>query len=205
MGNEIDALKSRVAAFRSRDYDVAALAVIERILELEPANVYQRFLRADTLRIIGRKREAEAELRDVLPRVPEERRYNVHLSLGRLYADSGRFPDAERQYRLAMSLDPSTTVPFVLLAGILSGGERLSEAYAVLESGLRAEGDLDEVLLNMGNVKRAMGKYDEARLHYAASLKHSPGYEPAHRALADLNARDQFAGGQKGNADEEPS
>jgi tetratricopeptide (TPR) repeat protein len=188
----LEKLKRRVASLERLGYAVAALEVIARVLEREPQNAYYRFLRAENLRVIGRNDTVEKELLELVALVPAERKYLVHLSLGRFHTDHGRLAQAEEQYRRALALNPNTTVTYVFLATVLTRSDRFDEAYDVLTSGLHAEGDRDEVLLNMGNVKRALGEYDLASSHYQEALRLTPDYPKAQSAIADLKCRTRY-------------
>ncbi len=109
------------------------------------------------------------------------------MSLGQLYRDLGRLDEAERWFRRATETAPDDTAPWVYLGGFLARCERFADACAVLERGLKAKGDLDEVWLNIGLNKRGIGDYQAAKECFEMAISISPTYADAIAALADLN------------------
>jgi tetratricopeptide (TPR) repeat protein len=63
-------------------------------------------------------------------------RPEAQLNLGTLYADQGRYQDAELAYRKAIALQPQFVPAYVNLAHLLSGLEREQEAEGFLRHGL---------------------------------------------------------------------
>jgi tetratricopeptide (TPR) repeat protein len=63
-------------------------------------------------------------------------RPEAQLNLGTLYADQGRYPEAERAYRKAIRLQPRFVPAYVNMAHLLSRIQREPEAEGLLRSGL---------------------------------------------------------------------
>ena len=94
--------------------------------------------------------------------------------------------DAETHFRNAWQMNRQSTVPAIFLADALIKQEKFAGAKTVLLEGLSAEGDVDEVYLNLGCVARAMGEYADARRYFLKALEISPEYPQAKRGLADV-------------------
>ncbi len=93
------------------------------------------------------------------------------MHLGLLYQDSGRFAEAERWFTAATRTAPGDTGPWIFLGGLLARSERFAEACAVLEKGLHAEGDVDEIWFNLGLNKKGLGDYLGAKECFQQALK----------------------------------
>jgi tetratricopeptide (TPR) repeat protein len=181
----LDEIRRRIDLANKDGRNALLAELLYFYLSRRPNDTYRRFLYGDTLRAIGRLDEAEEVLLG-MKGVPTRRAHQVQMSLGRLYEALAKPTEAERHYRRAAELAPHSTVPWVLLGSFLSGRGQLKEAITVLGNGLQAEGDRDEVLLNLGNCRRALRDYAAARQDYKAALAITPGYELARRALSDV-------------------
>ncbi len=81
---------------------------------------------------------------------------------------------------------PSKTAPWVMLGGFLARRQRFQEACEILEQGLKAEGDVDEVYYNLGLNKRTLGDVEGAKKCFQAALAISPDYTKAQESLRDI-------------------
>jgi predicted CXXCH cytochrome family protein len=128
-------------------------------------------------------------------------RPEAELNLGVLYADLGRYQEAELAYRKAVKLQPRFVPAYVNMAQLLSGLEREREAEGFLRSGLTLDpksADLEHALgLSLVRQKRldealkALAKAaelapDNARYSYvyAVALQSAGKPEQAIRVLA---------------------
>jgi tetratricopeptide (TPR) repeat protein len=68
-------------------------------------------------------------------------RPEAQLNLGTLYADQGRYQEAERAYRKAIERQPRFIPAYVNMAHLLSGMERETEAEGFLRRGLELNAD----------------------------------------------------------------
>ena len=166
----------------------AALVAIEFLHELRPRNTFYAYVRGKALRVVGRHTEAEQLLLEAHANFMGKDIYCVELALGDVYRDAGRPRQAEEWFRRALASAPDTTAPYVYLAGFLASQERFAEACAVLEGGMNAKGDPDEVQLNLALNRRALGDLDGARVAALKALQLSPDYEHARKTLTDIES-----------------
>src|SRR5580765_1960114 len=145
-----------------------------------------RYLYAQNLLRVGRSSDAEKQL-VALSMHPLKKQWLMDLSLGEIETTRGNLTKAEAFFREALKKNPESTVPYVYLGGALAHQERFQEACDVLSDGLKAQGDINEVYLNLGNNKRALGDYAGARQCYLRALEFSSDhYKHADEALQDL-------------------
>jgi tetratricopeptide (TPR) repeat protein len=97
---------------------------------------------------------------------------------------------------MATETNPASTGPWVMLGGFLANRQRFREACEILERGLNAEGDRDEVYYNLGLNKRTLGDLEGARECFQAALRITPDYSAVQSSLSDINEaiqlRDEF-------------
>ena len=167
------------------NFPVSAVAYFKLHLEREANDRAAQFRLAENLRALGKLTDAREALKN-LKNVPTEKRWFVHLCWGELYMDLGDFHRAERYFRKSVKLNGGATIPWVYLGICLGRQEKFNEASAVLESGLLAKGDIAEVCVNLGYVKRALGDYDVAGKCFAKALGLDPNCKEAKLALRDL-------------------
>jgi len=81
----------------------------------------------------------------------------------------GRFPEAEREARIAQQLDPLSVAVTATRGWILHYAGKDREALEVLRSGVRSDSGNSIAQLYLGRVYQAMGQYDSASAHYLAT------------------------------------
>jgi tetratricopeptide (TPR) repeat protein len=133
-------------------------------------------------------------------------RPEAQLNLGTLYADQGRYQDAELAYRKAIELQPRFIPAYVNMAQLLSGLEREQEAEGFLRQGLELNpksADLEHALgLSLVRQKKseeavtALAKAaelapDNARYSYvyAVALQSTGKLDQAIEVLEDAHGR----------------
>ncbi len=183
---EASRLESRIKEAEAADKTATACELLRLYLDLGGSKSYFQFLFAEQLRILGRSGEAETIFKDLMALLPAKHAWRVALSLGLLYRDRGEFDKAQATYAECGTLRGESTIPWVYLGGFLASKGDIAEAVKVLTRGLDAEGDRDEVYLNLGNCARAMGDYRTAIQHYSKAIGISPDYELARKALMDV-------------------
>jgi predicted Zn-dependent protease len=170
-----------------KDYSAAAIVLLEKYLPDHPEHSAARYRYAQNLLRVGRISDSEQQL-VALSMQPLKKPWLIDLSLGEIERIRGNLSKSEMYLREAMKKNPESTVPYVYLGGILAYQERFAEACSILSDGLKAEGDLDEVYLNLGNNRRALGQYAAARACYVRALEFSSEhYKAAEEALQDLD------------------
>jgi len=181
------AIRETIAETAQGEKRATRLVLLEILIRLRPDTGFYRLSYAESLRMVGRCREAEeAYLTVTEDALSEDARFLLPLDLGRLYRDTGDYARAEACFSRSVELAPWSTVPFVHLGGLLRMQGRLSEARAVLERGMNASGDVDEVLLNLGHCFRGLNQLQEARRCYRKALSLTPDYSEAQVALEDV-------------------
>jgi Flp pilus assembly protein TadD len=163
-----------------------AVELYEAYLSQEPARPSARYRAAVNLLEAGRGSDAARVLRSLNP--PSQKRWLVELLWGRIYLSLSQVSVAVEHLRKVIRLKPKRTEAIVILGNCLFTQGKLREANHVLMKGLKAFGDLDEVLLNLGLVKRAQGKFSEARACLRAALRITPNYDSAKLVLRDVEA-----------------
>jgi predicted Zn-dependent protease len=170
-----------------KDFSVAAIVLLEKYLPDHPEHTAARYIYAQNLLRVGRMSDAEKQLL-ALSMHPLKKPWLVDLSLGEIESSRGNLQKAEEYFREALKKNPKCTVPYVYLAGALAHQERFQDACDILSEGVKTEGDVDEVYLNLGNNKRALGDYIAARQCYLRALEFSADrYKAAEEALLDLD------------------
>jgi predicted Zn-dependent protease len=118
---------------------------------------------------------------ELKPKDPEP-----HLSAGQLLEKNDRLAEAEREYKQALTLDSSSGDALIGLANVYMRGKRFAEADDVLARLVVKSPNDSRTHLELGRVRAAEGKTDEAISELQAGLKLAPDDEQAERDLADI-------------------
>jgi tetratricopeptide (TPR) repeat protein len=164
-------------------YDAAAQK-LDRMLRLKPTLAaysrvsYYRELHGD---LPGAARALEAAVSAGSGTI-EGSAYIRALSAD-LAAARGRYGEAERGYRSALSLDPAYRKAIVGLALLQAGRGQLAPAIATLRTQL-GDAPSPDALAQLGEVEQAAGRLEAARRHYAQAseleregLRDGAGYD----------------------------
>lgn len=181
----IEELSNELTKQGTEGHLATELLILEYLTRYKPEDQVIRFRYADKLRAIGRIIEAEGILLSLQNSIPREKMYYFHMSIGMLYEDKGEFAKAEHHFRSAADLHGASTAPWVLLGAILDRQGRRNDALDVYQKGLSAQGDVDEVHLNIGNVLRGEGRYEEAIAHYEQAITTSKESDATARKASD--------------------
>ena len=104
-------------------------------------------------------------------------------------ASSRNWPEAARQYRLAVEADPdSTTLRLDLGAALESVGDARG-ALAQYREALRLDSKLARADYRLGALLERAGRDQEAIEHYTAAVTQDPNFGAAHLKLADVLRR----------------
>lgn len=162
----------------------AAAELAKEILTVDSDNhVWQR-LHGFSLAKLRRFGEAEKILIHLAGEVPASE--VTACTVGHLYKEWGQHAKAEEWFKRACDLAPNETAPWIYLGITLMHLERLPEAEQALRRALRADGDVDEAYLNLGNVRQLLGDLTDAQHCYEQALVIDPQYEAAQLRLADV-------------------
>ena len=110
-----------------------------------------------------------------------------HLAAGLLLEGQGRFFDAEKEYKEALALDPSSDA-LTGLANIYMRGRRFPEAETELRKLVAANPRNAEAHIQLGRVLAAEDKNDDALAELQEGAKMAPADLSVKRDLADLYA-----------------
>jgi tetratricopeptide (TPR) repeat protein len=138
------------------------------------------------LSALGRYREAEEYFRKSLAGLDDA---TTHYNLGLLMSMTGRLPDAEREYRRALTLDPAHPDARGNLGPLLARMGRAREAADELRRLVTDDPDNVSALTNLGVVLIQQGRPQEARPHLEQALRLAPGMPQAQAALAAIAAK----------------
>jgi predicted Zn-dependent protease len=113
----------------------------------------------------------------------------LHVLLGDLYRQRKYFPDAEEEYRKALSLQPQDTGALFGLALALLAGDKVDEALGVAQAALKNSSDDPELNAVMGEVLCARHDFSGAEPYLKKSLSTKPEYVlHVHALLAEVYA-----------------
>jgi TolB-like protein/DNA-binding winged helix-turn-helix (wHTH) protein/Tfp pilus assembly protein PilF len=107
----------------------------------------------------------------------------AHLSLGNAEAASWDWAGAEREYRLAIEMDPNFAVARDWYGQYLAYFRRFDEAIAQVEMARRLEPTNPATLTHAGIVYYEAGRLDEAMAIYRSVLELEPDYWAAHHGM----------------------
>ena len=177
-----DAVLKLARVLRTLDRNEEALTLFLKYVEMVPGDYLGLAHIGSCLSAMGRYQEAEAYFRRSLAGLDDA---TTHYNLGLLMSMTGRLPDAEREYRRAVALDPSHGDARGNLGPLLVRMGRTREAADELRRLVADDPENVGALVNLGVVLIQQGRRDEARPYLERALQLAPGMP---QALAALNA-----------------
>lgn len=99
---------------------------------------------------------------------------------------AGRFPDAERACREALSIDPNHADANYLLGLLLLQQRRVELAVDQIKKAIALRPDVAEFHGNLGFALRAIGRLDEAAVHCERAIALQPNYPIAYVNLGSI-------------------
>ncbi len=186
----LDEIREIAKRSREADRDAAVIELLHIYLKHRPDDGFMWYTFGDSLRIIGLKDEAERALNTALALCPEKRAW-ILTRLARLYDDAGRHAEAEAAYAEACTDSEFGTFGWlwIMRGGNLAAATQLTAAEKCHRHALTFNDEhvsRDEAFLNLGNVLRAMGRYNEAADAYQSALEITPDYTECLEALDSL-------------------
>ena len=126
--------------------------------------------------VVGQKDTVSQRALELWDQLPEARRDSVPSILlrARLLEHAGRVPEAELEYRLALTLDGRSMMALGDFATFLSGQERWQEAIDVQRAQLAIEPERIDVLLSLGRSFNRLDRLQEAQDAYEQALALNP-------------------------------
>ena len=107
-----------------------------------------------------------------------------HVLKGRLYEMSNGIDQAEKDYRMAITLDPQTPEPYMFLAAILVKEGKTEDAVQEYKAVLKQNPNLAEARMQLATLFEAGGNYRGAAEQYEEILAINPTFVPAANNLA---------------------
>lgn len=185
---EAERLRERASrAFDDRGPSAETAELFALLVRVDPRDGLAWFNLGDSLRAIGRLREAEDAFLAARELAPKSNRFIVDARLGMVTSMNASPAKAEKWFRLATAHRECPGWVWLLRASNLMRQESLRLARECLKAAkIRGDVDLDEVLLNEALIDRSEGDYESAARRAAEALEIDPGYEPARVLLAAL-------------------
>jgi tetratricopeptide (TPR) repeat protein len=140
-----------------------ALADLTAALELNPDNVFVRYIRSGMLEEMGRPDDALADLDHALGLEPDH--IEIRMLRGSVLHDLGRLEDAVTEYTVILNSNPADSVRFFALSfrGVLREMlDHQEDALADLTAALELEPDHVEVWHGRSKLLADMGRPDDA-------------------------------------------
>jgi hypothetical protein len=123
---------------------------------------------------------------DVVEKSPGK--FRPHLNLGESYDAAGKYPEAEREYRKAVEIDPASKQARTSLATVLQKAGRAPEAEAAYRADLRLDARHYPALYNLAELLWRSGRRDEAAELYERYLELAPPQSGPGRTIATARA-----------------
>jgi len=127
-----------------------------------------------TLFDIGKFDEAEAALREMMAKFPEERNGRSLILLGQIQARAGKNDDAVASVREAIRQEPNDAEAVRTLAILLNQAGKPDEAIETVRGVLKVDPNNPELNSLLGNLLTQVGRHDEAIAFYKGLLEKFP-------------------------------
>ena len=132
----------------------------------------------------GRMVQATARLEAVLSARPEH--LIAHGLLGEVLTILGRYGEAEARFREAVRLNPKWVTPWLEWAGLWRSQRQLDKAVRILQEGVQANPESEELQMLMAAVYSEGNHVDDAITSYEAVLRLNPKNVVAANNLAAM-------------------
>ncbi len=157
-----------------------AMVHLRRAISSTPSDPDLHVDLGHALRAAGRHPSAIASYREAVRLAPNAAEPLVNLAGG--LAQTGRMAEAEAKCRKALALMPAASVAFHNLAEATTGA---LQSTALIRA-LAIEPDFAAAHLNLGVLRHAQDRLEEARLHYRAAIALAPETARAHHNAGAL-------------------
>jgi tetratricopeptide (TPR) repeat protein len=142
---------------------------------------------ADVYRRQGRRDEALAALREAVRAQPSNP--GAHRGLAVALAESKAFPEAEKEFRAALALDPNDWESLTGLGNVLDATGRPEEAIAQHRAALDRNPSYAPARYNLGCVLYKLRMTGEAEREFHEAVKAQPSFAEARWYLAEILAQ----------------
>jgi len=175
-----DAVLKLARVLRTLDRNDEALTLFLKYVEMVPGDYLGLAHIGSCLSAMGRYQEAEGYFRRSLAGLDDA---TTHYNLGLLMSMTGRLPDAEREYRRAIALDPAHADARSNLGPLLVRMGRTREAADELRRLVADDPENVSALTNLGVVLLQQGRGAEARPYLERAVELAPGVPQIQEAL----------------------
>ena len=179
---------------RSEGEPDRALEILDRVLDLDPDDVFALATRGQILSRNGRVREG-VELLEQAAELTSELGW-VHAELGRVLVEVGRLRDGLRALNRALKIQSDDPFALAHRGDALRRMGRFAEALEDLEDALEILPEDPFTLARLGETLRMLDRHDEALEALDRALELQPGDSFTHASRAEilrLQARDEEA------------
>ena len=162
------------------DADAHVAELLGKYLRHRPEHGEAWVIYGESLRVMGRRLEAERALRMAIEYANDREKYPVYVKLGQLYSDS-RPLEAEKWYKEATQSSTALDASLWELRGDnLIKLQKFPQAIECFEKGLGMPGvEKDVVYVKISLVQRVLAKYKEAAESLEKALAANPANERA--------------------------
>lgn len=108
---------------------------------------------------------------------------SLHSRLGIALMSQGKYSEAAREFRHALTLCPGDTAAHANLAGLLQRGGRVAEAVVHFRQALAGRPGSSQLCMNLADALLLLGDIEEARRTYRKALELDPANLRAHMRL----------------------
>lgn len=187
MTERLRRLRDHVRGLEDSGKPACALLAARKIVRENPEDANALLLQGRVLVSLARYGEAEESFAAALVWFADELAYVVYRELGHLYEAWGRLDLALAQFEKVIALRPEHASGHIYAGAVLATLGRFEEAATSHTRATQCpEGQIDEAYYNLGLVRRAQERFDEAKTSFEHALEVDPSYAEAREALADV-------------------
>src|SRR5690348_7785212 len=179
--DSVEALYVLAQGYSGQGQDEKALDLLTRAHQLAPRN-------PDVIFLMARLSMRQSFFQDAVPLLEQgtridPRRPDFHAALGECYFNTGKVPQAVREFQTLIKLDPSAR-SYAFMALYYRHLGRYDEAKKYLRLGLSADPGDSACLYNMGYILNRQGNYREAETWLQRAIESDPNNGDALLELA---------------------
>jgi radical SAM superfamily enzyme YgiQ (UPF0313 family)/Flp pilus assembly protein TadD len=170
-----ESLEGVIAAAQAaleQDDGITAERLLRNALPVAPEN-------SDVLHTLGLTIASNGLLDEAIPLLRRAVMANrdrpfYRVTLGAVYAEAERAVEAEREYRIALTLDDRLVEAHFKLADLQSETDQLDAAVSSYEKALTLQPDLVEAHYNLGIVLKDLGRHEESAAAHQRAVTLAP-------------------------------
>jgi len=156
----------------------------EEIVQKAPGDVAARQLLAETLARQGKLRPAEEQIQAAKQFAPDAS--IIHVNLGQIYAAEKKWPEAQKEFELAVQLDPQNTTALAQLANFLVARNQSAQALTRVQQFVAANASNPNGHMILGSVNFQLKNYGAARTEFERTIQIDPNNVEAYLRLAKV-------------------